>query len=185
MQQQHPWRAGSRSLREAEAVGEAGAGGGSRQSPPASAARSLGCSGVQGFVPSPAGLCSSQRPSSPVPEGGNPPGPSSSLATPRRPGEPICESGKFGESLQGEVFNIWGKREMRLSEGKRSIVKEHEAAVLLSGANGIQQNLICSEEIHFHFIGQTKSCYAQETSVCCVPNSNNSVQSCRQGKKKK
>lgn len=72
---------------------------------------------------------------------------------------------------------------MRLSDGKCIITGEHETAILLSCANGIQQNLICNEEIHFHFIGQTKSCYAQETSFCCVPNSNNSVQTCRQGKK--
>lgn len=73
---------------------------------------------------------------------------------------------------------------MRLSDGKCIIIKEHETAILLSCANGIQRNLICNEEIHFHFIGQTKSRYAQETSFCCVPNSNNSVQTCRQGKKK-
>lgn len=53
---------------------------------------------------------------------------------------------------------------MRQSDGKCIITEEHEAAVLLSCANGIQQNLICNEEIHFHFIVQTKSCYAQETS---------------------
>lgn len=83
----------------------------------------------------------------------------------------------------GRNFNIWGKREIWLSDRKCISIEDHESAILLSCANGIQQNLICNEEIHFHFIGLTKSCCAQETSFCCVPNSNDSVQTCRQGKK--
>lgn len=72
---------------------------------------------------------------------------------------------------------------MWLSDRKCISIEEHETAILLSCANGIQQNLICNEEIHFHFIGQTKSCCAQATFFCCVPNSNDSVQTRRQGKK--
>lgn len=84
----------------------------------------------------------------------------------------------------GRDFNVLGERKkMRMPGRKCIIIKEHETAILLSCANGIQWNLICNEEIHFHFIGQTKSCYAQETSFCRVPNSNNFVQTCRQVKK--
>lgn len=84
----------------------------------------------------------------------------------------------------GRDLNVLGEsKKMRMAGRKCIIIKEHETAILLSCANGIQRNLICNEEIHFHFIGQTKSCYAQETSFCRVPNSNNFVQTRRQGKK--
>lgn len=94
-------------------------------------------------------------------------------------GEQIYGNGKFGESPLGEIL-IFGEREK--DEGAWQEMYHHKRTWncnFASCANGIQQNLICYQEIHFHFIGQTKSCYAQETSFRCMPNSNNSAQTCR------
>lgn len=67
--------------------------------------------GAQGIIPSLQGLCLSQWPSSPLAEEGSPPGPGNSVQTRVTLfGEPVRKSGKFGESLLGEIL-IFGERE--------------------------------------------------------------------------